>query len=1137
MNRSTLRKVLIAVALAVGGAPAVASAAPVVISPNKDTAPGIGVDASGTAHVAWGSVVGTTHSVTYCRVPRGATACTGTKTLPSPSNNSLFGLTQVLVKDQLVVILESVCCGAPEGTFMWKSTDGGTNFGAATKVMTESPGYSPYRSEINQAGTGAVVNNNAGTRAGFVAFDGSTAAQQPALVGDDSILGAGDVGWLNSTTPFSTQHGYLTNELFTKPFDSTKTGYNNAANWLPATKIGDKVTQSAIATGPAGAFIAGLTTVDNQFGQNEITVQRVNDAGVASAPIAVIDETTPVHDPSDLDFVEDAGGRLHLIWTDAGFDGRVYYEWSNDGVTWSPPELIQHDPGVGSYDLRLAIAPDGGGWVVSHSNNDGPVAIAPIAPKGDSVPPPRVKPGPPPVACPTKINVTKDAPAVVRSGGCFTGKAPVYKTTGSIRVGGIDIVSAGSGTLTVNTSAHTVTSSGSAKYEVRAGATVLAKSAIHWDLNAPIKIDGLSKFGVHLFGLGVTGKADLWFTKGEGRIQINLDMPSPLDSVNANTVLRATMNDGLIVDGFSVNGKNVPIGPVQISEFALAYAVGADTLEGNFAMKLPPGASDNVKGGLGLQGGKFKHAELEIGPGVPPLPLPLWAAPPVTLNRIAASASNDAKGFSMAGKVAIVAGGEIAGAAVVGVDGTLALFVPASRSYAQIRAQGDVKIVGVPLGGGFVQIRTDGPLTFGGSMGIDFDIVDASFSTAGGVNLSNGDFYASGKAHVGVSLVIVSGSLDASSIVSSVGVAACGAIKGKVPKTGLSTTIEVGYQKPWGKDSELGGCEIDKYVPASLKGGSAFAPVFGAKPFDPLARAAQATGQQFALKSGRLAGVKVVGTGGRPGFTLAGPKGRSIVVPANMTDGVAEGSIVAIPVGPDTIEVQVKNPKGSWTIAPEQGSPAIARVLSAGVLPEPKVSGSVRRRGARRVLTVKASNLGSQSLIVRERLPGGAANEIGRVTKNGVKRFSFRPALAAGGKRQIEAVVLAGTKVAGTRRITSYVAPKPARLAAPRAVKVTRKRAGVAAMKVSWRKVTGAASYRVLVTAPDGRKEYFNTPAKKRSVTVPSVTYDDKVTVRVQAMPKFGKPGTLARATSKPVKLKAAKKKPAKKKSKKKSKK
>ena len=52
-----------------------------------------------------------------------------------------------------------------------------------------------------------------------------------------------------------------------------------------------------------------------------------------------------------------------------------------------------------------------------------------------------------------------------------------------------------------------------------------------------IAIDGLKQFGVRLFGLGVTGKADLWFTNGQARIQVNLALPSPLDAINANTVI------------------------------------------------------------------------------------------------------------------------------------------------------------------------------------------------------------------------------------------------------------------------------------------------------------------------------------------------------------------------------------------------------------------------------------------------------------------------------------------------------------------------------------------------------------------------------------------------------------------------
>ena len=1158
MERILRRAPLVVLALMaslVTMAPAVGhAAAPFVIAENADTSPGIAVDAAGTAHVAWGTVTGSgpySYSITYCQVPRGATACTNTKTIANPGNLNNFGTVQVLLKQKpaglQVVLLYSICCGGGSGTIMRKSTDGGATFPPPSfKVMNEPAGYSIFRSSQNALGSGAVVTNSSGTRIGFVGYAGESSADTPPDLSNGTsdpereVLGEGDVDWINSTTPFATQMGYLTNHLFTRFFNSATTNYNVGANWLHETKIDTHLTESAIANGPAGPYVAALTTVGHPFDYHEIALYKLDPTGaVAGAPIPLVQELDPPHGPTNLDLAEDEGGRLHVAWTDTGFDGKTYYEWSKDGVTWSPPALIQLDPTKGGYDNRIAVAADGGGWILSDSNGGGAIVLAPLDAKGDASPPARpVKPGPnpnpnpnptpnPAPACPTQIKVNADAPAVVRSGGCFTGKAPTYKSTGSVRVGGVDLVPQGKSTLTVDTSAHTI-SSGGAKYEVRAGATILSKASISWDLNKPITISGIGAFGVKLFGLDVGGKADMWFTKGEGRIQINLELPSPLDKVSANTVLRTTMGDGLVVEGFSVDGHDVPIGPVMVTKFNLAYSSGADTLEGAFSMKLPPGASDNVSGGLGLANGSFKHAELEIGPGVPPLPLPLWAAPPITLSRIGASASNDAKGFTMAGKVGIVAGAEIAGYALVGVDGSLQLFVPASRSYAQIRASGTVKIVGIPLGGGFVQIRTDGPLTFGGSMGIDLGVVDASFTTAGGLNLTSGDFYASGTAHFGVSLVVISGTLDASSVVSSLGVAACGKVSGTIVKTGLKGSISLGYQKPWGKDSELGGCEIDKYIPASLKGGSAMASGFGPSPFDPLARAAQAgSGQKLTLGNDTIAGVKVKGAGGRPGFSFTGPSGRTITVPANITEPLIDASISAIPTGPDSVELQVKKPKGTWTLTPDGAAPAVAQVLSAGALPVPKTVASVRRgRGTKRVLSIATSNLGSQTLLVRELLPGGAANELGKVTANGRRTLSFTPGLAAGGRRTIEAVVLNGTKVIGTKRIASYAAPANVRLAAPKRVTVTRKRSGRTTANVRWQAVAGAASYRVFVKGSDGRREYFTTKRGVTKLAIANVTYDDKLTITVQALPKFGPAGTAKTASSKAVKLrKSAKRK------------
>ena len=1120
--------------------PAGAQAAPFVLTPNADTSPGIAIDAAGTAHIAWGTMSGAaypyTYSLTYCQVPRGATACAKTKVMANGGNQNNYGSTQVFLVGSKIIILASMT----DGVIMRESTDGGTSFSAGYKMLTQPGAFALYRSAMNQAGTGAVVNDSSGTHIGFVAFDGSSFAQQPPDLSngtsDDEreVLGHADVGWLNATTPFATQMGYLTNHLFTRFFNSATTGYNTGANWLHETKIDTSLSQSAIATGPAGAFIASSTSVGHPFGSDEIALYRVNDAGVAAAPIPLVQETTPPHSPTNIDLEQDAGGRLHAAWTDTGLDGHLYYEWSKDSVNWSAPTLIQLPENQGGFDNRIAVAPDGGGWILTDSNGGGAVLLTPLDPKGDANPPARPPPPgptPPPTTppaslCPQKIQVTADAPAVVRSGGCFANDpkgSKLYTTTGSIRIGGIDLVPKGSGKLTVDTANHTIVSKG-ASYEIRAGAVILGTSKITWNLTNPVPSPGVSAFGVKLFGLGVVGVADVWFTKGEGRIQINLDLPSPLDAIHANTVLRTTMADGLIVDGFAVDAKNVPIGPVNLSSFHLAYSSGADTLDGSFAMQLPPGASDNVTGGLGLAGGSFKHAELEIGPGVPPLPLPLFATPPITLNTIGAAAKNDSSGFSMTGKIGLVAGGQIAGSALVNVDGSLTLFVPSSRAYASIRAEGKVRVVGVPLGGGFVEIRSDGPLTFGGAMSIDFEVVEASFKTAGGINLANGDFYASGAAHVGVNLVVIAGTVDASSIISSVGVAACGAITGSVPGTGIKKTIELGFQKPWGKDSELGGCNIDKYVPASLANGAS-ARAFGPKAFEPFAHAAQIGGRQFKLKGGKMAGVKVSGNGGRPGFTLSGPNGRTITVPANMPDPVIGGSVAAIPAGPDSVELQVSNPAGTWSVTPDGAAPAIRQIYAAGVLPKPTTVARVKRStGQRRVLSVSTSNLGSQSLLLRELLPGGAAHELGRVTANGRKKVGFTPAIAAGGKRDIEAVILNGSKVVGTKKIASYTAPRSFRLPAPKRVTLVRKRAGRTNVAVRWPKVAGAASYRVLITANDGRREYFLT---KRSVTrlaVPNVTYGDKVTVKVQAMPKFGPAGTSRAATSKAIKLKKKKK-------------
>ncbi|MEN0012323.1 MAG: fibronectin type III domain-containing protein, partial [Solirubrobacteraceae bacterium] len=544
---------------------------------------------------------------------------------------------------------------------------------------------------------------------------------------------------------------------------------------------------------------------------------------------------------------------------------------------------------------------------------------------------------------------------------------------------------------------------------------------------------------------------------------------------------------------------------------------------------LPPAAKSAISAGFGFQDGAFKHAELEVGPGVAPLPLPLWAAPPILLNRVGLAASVD-NGFKLAGGVEIVAGASIAGLSPVSIDalpssgGGVTLFIPKDGSYALISASGKVAILDIPIAYGGMSISTAGPLTFKAGADLDFDIISVHVGVDGGINLSNGDFYAAASGGACVSLLDLEGCAKVQGILSSIGFAACGSLEGHEKVTGASVSISLGYDRKWGKKSNLGDCAIEKYKPASLKGGGASA---GAARAGAGARLqAPAGGQQFTLGGGDKQDVRVHGAGSRPGFTLTGPGGRTLTVPAGLTSVAVGANVAAVPVAPDTIELQVHQPAGTWTVAPAAGS-TVSQVETAAMLPTPKIRASVQKTARGRQVVVKASNLGSQHLMIREVLTGGAGHELGTVKHDGTTTLRFTPADDKAGKRAIQAIVVAddGRQVASPQ-IATYTAPGPATLPAPRSVTLKRTKSAVS---VAWKKVAGADHYRVKVTASDGRLQILTVAGKTTRTTVPGVTTDDNVQIKVSAVSKLGKEGRAKAATSKPTK-KVAKTTPKKKK-------
>lgn len=1111
--RLTSRRLFLLVALACSAAalPAATAAASDLTLATNGSDPSIAVDDAGTGHLAWYAQTGSTNQVVYCRLPRGASDCSVRKVLATPGNAATFNRSQIIVDGSRVIVIASFI----NDIRAWISPDGGANFLASPIVLSKD-------TSLNQAvlGAGGVSVNmigDLGPRYVNAALDGSNAATNPfslyAGLGDaSSNFQGGGVAMLNSSTPIVTFNDGATSWI--RRYNASALTPNNAANWLPAQQLGTRETSTAITSGLSGTFTVAASLTEHPLGYGPI-VRRIGEDGTVGpaqnirAPYA---EVGPGKDSTTMPTLyEDAGGRVHTVYMLANGDNPLIYQWSKRGEIWGQPITLAAQASQ-ARGMQIGAGPDGGGWLAYEINPGafGQIHVIDLAAKGDADPPvptpvpagPTPTPAPP---CPLQLKVSTKASAMVKTGPCFKdlGKGK-YSTTGTVRLNGLDLVPSGGATTTIDTKAHRVQTKG--KVEITAGSVVLSRSPVDWDLDGLTTIPDLGGFGVSLLGFKLAGTADLTFKDGGASIHVYVELPSPLDKVRGDTTLRTTMTDGLRLDDFHLHADNVPIGPLTIETFDVKFTGGASRFEGNASVLIPPGASKSLVASFGMENGRVRHLDLEAGAGVPPLPLALWATPPVLLTRVGMSLTNDDAGFRIAGGVKIDAGASVNGKAPISIDALPSsgngayVFVPKGGKYAEIGAKGTLTVVDIPLASGQFLLRTDGPITASGQIVLDVGPLDVDAKLGAGVNLSNGDFYGEGSAHGCGNGIVVEGCGTLAGIVSSIGISLCGSGALKNPQTGLGIDGELGWSRPWGGDSSIGSCDLDSFKPASLKGLGARARRLGAGP------------QVVTLGGGKVRGIRVEGAGGRPGFTLTGPGGRTLTVPAGLADAAVGDRLLAVPATSTAVEVQVQAPAGDWTITPT-GAPEITRILTASERTTPKARARVSSAGGRaRRLTVSASNLGGQRLLVRELLPGGGAQELGTIRRSGTSTLRFTPADGAGGKRTIQAVVLLGGRQVDTVTLGTYTAPGPITLPAPRRVSLTRSKT---AAGVRWTRVAGAAGYVISVKGSDGRRQRLLAKSSATRLSLTQVTGDDRLEVRVQARSKLGRLGAARAATSK----------------------
>jgi hypothetical protein len=374
MHRS-IRSLLAAV-LAVAGLIAGSLTTPGVAAASTDfpfgtgSAPDVAVDAAGTAHVVWLDLsqgVGQARTV-YCRIPRGARACTNPQVLYT-GNYSTAPRVLLRSPQTVIVLLGNDFCSPTDNCMRIRvSADGGLSFALGTRIVAVGSFY---------ADAGGEAVDGPGDSLSFVSEGNPTLT----FTNSSLALGAQPTSMRAVLTP-SYVYGATVGLYGNVPVVVYRDGdvlrwrryvyslicqnLNAAACWSPAQAIdtGPFGARASLAGGPSGLF---LYYEQGPTGATQGVVRKFTGSGWSqAAPVT----GTGYLRPGDLS--QDASGRLHATWfNNGGADSRLL-QWrtSTDGVNWGPTVTINATPDV--FDsLHVGAAPDGQGFAVWNSGQPG----------------------------------------------------------------------------------------------------------------------------------------------------------------------------------------------------------------------------------------------------------------------------------------------------------------------------------------------------------------------------------------------------------------------------------------------------------------------------------------------------------------------------------------------------------------------------------------------------------------------------------------------------------------------------------------------------------------------------------------------------------------------------------------------
>ncbi|HEY6781325.1 MAG TPA: LamG domain-containing protein, partial [Thermoleophilaceae bacterium] len=571
-------------------------------------------------------------------------------------------------------------------------------------------------------------------------------------------------------------------------------------------------------------------------------------------------------------------------------------------------------------------------------------------------------------------------------------------------------------------------------------------------------------------------------TPAEAQITASLQLPEFLKlggvDFQSQVKLRATYEQGLIVDNLTIGPLNADIGALAVNDFRLDYTRAGDEWRGQGRACVVSGACLDMippNGSVVIKNGSLSFAGASLA--FPPPGIPLF--PGLSLDRIGF-------GFGL-DPTRLTGNAKLTALSVYEIDGRLVLAFPSpqtpyafareevgngfpatfyGRTHTQptvgISADASIKVpvVGsVHLGNGYFLYEYPGYVAFGGSVqqGIA-GVLTFEGGLAGEFNASNGRFNLSGHVRTCLIDVVCRGAFG---LISSRGVAGC--IELGPVNIGAGVRYSPFSISVW----PLDGCKWSPFAEQNVRGataaqeGSAY--TVRVRRGDP-SRAIRLDGNDAAPR------VRVTGPGGQLLESSAGPgletKGALRIIRSEQAKLIVVG---------------LQDPRpGTYRIEQLLGSPAVAKVTEATDPADARATVKVRGHGARRTLAYDVRRRPSQRVTFVEVAADGGAKPIGSVAGGGRGTLQWTPAPGRG-KRTIEARFELAGLPAEQRTVARFTAPS-ARLGKPAMLRVRRRGTS---LRVSWARVADAARYELVATSSGSPQRVHVT--RKRSAVLKGV--------------------------------------------------